>query len=157
MSTALTWQIVSEDLDGTLALGQQVGRSLRGGEVIELVSDLGGGKTSFVKGVAKGFGSEDIVRSPSFTISNTYQAGDRYLYHLDFYRLSDAGIMGNELAEMLADAQASVCIEWGDIVEDILPADRLTIHIEALGETKRQLTFTYPESLSYLIAEAKKI
>ena len=123
---------------------------MRGGEVIELVSDLGGGKTSFVRGLAKGMGSHDAVRSPSFTLSNQYRAGGLTLHHFDFYRLAEPGIMKNELAEVLADPRAVVAVEWGDIVGDVLPAKRLTVHIKATAETVREFNFAYPDSLQYL-------
>jgi len=124
---------------------------MRGGEVIELVSDLGGGKTAFVRGLANGLGSRDKVHSPSFTLSHQYRAGDRTLYHFDFHRLGEPGIMRDELAEILADPKAIVAVEWADIVEDILPAERLAIRIKATGETVREFTFEYPDSLGYLI------
>jgi tRNA threonylcarbamoyladenosine biosynthesis protein TsaE len=124
---------------------------MRGGEVIELVSDLGGGKTAFVRGLALGMGSQDAVRSPSFTLSNQYRANRLTLYHFDFYRLKEPGIMKDELAEVLDDPQAVVAIEWADIVEDVLPAKKLTVYIKALDEQGRQLTFNYPDNLSYLV------
>jgi len=153
MSTDLTWQTVSTDLSGTMRLAEQVGRRLKGGEVIELVSDLGGGKTTFVRGLAKGMGSYDKVASPSFTISREYKAGNKTMYHFDFYRLQDPGLVANELAEVAADPQAVVVVEWADIVESVLPAQHLTVRIKSTGEDSREFSFTYPPVLSYLIAE----
>lgn len=153
MSTDKTWQTVSTSLENTAKLAASLGARLRGGEVIELVSDLGGGKTAFVRGLAAGMGSSDKVRSPSFTISNVYAAGDLTLYHFDFYRLNDAGIVANELAEVVDDPKAVVAVEWASIVEDVLPAERLTIRIKTTGEFTREFTFTYPEKLKYLIPE----
>lgn len=125
---------------------------MRGGEVIELVSDLGGGKTAFVRGLARGMGSQDAVRSPSFTLSNQYRADNLTLYHFDFYRLDEPGIMKDELAEVLADPQAVIAVEWSDIVEDVLPSKRrLTVRIKALAANRRELTFNYPAGLAYLI------
>ena len=123
---------------------------MRGGEVIELVSDLGGGKTTFVRGLAAGLGSSDPVHSPSFTLANQYKSSRLTLYHLDFYRLREAGIMRDELAEILADPHAAVVIEWADIVEAVLPAEHLTIRIETTSETARRFTFSYPDRLAYL-------
>lgn len=124
---------------------------MKGGEMVELVSDLGGGKTAFVRGLAKGIGSKDPVSSPSFTLSNEYDAGKLRLYHFDFYRLTEPGIMRDELAECLADPEAVVAVEWADIVEDVLPTERLTIKIESTGDMSRALTFTYPAKLAYLL------
>jgi tRNA threonylcarbamoyladenosine biosynthesis protein TsaE len=129
----------------------QIGHKLKGSEVIELVSDLGGGKTAFVKGLAQGMGSTDTVRSPSFTLGNQYKAKRLTLYHFDFYRLKEPGIMRDELTEVLEDSQAVVVVEWGQIVEDVLPVKRLTINIKATGETNREFIMSYPISLDYLL------
>ena len=153
MSTAQTRQTVSTDLETTLNLAAEIGSRLRGGEVIELTSDLGGGKTAFVRGLAHGMGSKDAVRSPSFTLSNQYRAGKLTLYHLDFYRLKEPGIMRDELVEFINDPQAVVAVEWADIVENVLPADRLSITITATGETERRLDFAYPDKLQYLFPD----
>src|SRR5476649_1957023 len=100
MSTGQTWQTESTSLDATLQLAAQVGHRMRGGETIELISDLGGGKTTFVRGLARGFGSKDHVTSPSFALSNQYSSRDLVMYHFDFYRLDDVGIIASELAEL---------------------------------------------------------
>lgn len=128
---------------------------MHGGEVVELVSDLGGGKTVFVRGLARGLGSNDAVRSPSFTLSHLYRAGKLTLHHYDFYRLKEPGIMKDELAEVLADPQAVTAVEWGSLVKNVLPDRRLVIRIRALGENRRELTFSYPDSLSYLMPVKK--
>ena len=104
-----------------------------------------------MRGLALGLGSSDPVRSPSFTISNQYQAGDLTLYHFDFYRLDQAGIISQELAEILNDKQAVVVAEWADIVDGVLPSDILVIRIRATGETRRKIFFEYPQYLKYLI------
>lgn len=136
-----------------MAFAAAVGGKVNGGEVIVLVSDLGGGKTAFVKGLAHGMGSQDDVSSPSFTISNQYQAGTLTLYHFDLYRLQEPGIMRDELAETVADEQAVIVVEWGEIVADVLPAEHVTIRIAVQADDTRILECTYPESLQYLFPE----
>jgi tRNA threonylcarbamoyladenosine biosynthesis protein TsaE len=130
-----------------------IGGKLRGGEIIELVSDLGGGKTTFVRGLAKGVGSHDLVSSPSFTLTNEYRAGKLTIYHFDFYRLQEAGIMRNKLTELLEDPQAIIVVEWAELVADGLPDKRLTVKIKSTDETSRQFIFEYPENLKYLIKD----
>ena len=132
-------------------------RNLRGGEVIELVSDLGGGKTTFTRGLARGAGSHDRVRSPTFTLSSEYKAPHFTITHFDFYRLGEAGIVGDELAEVVGDPQYVVVVEWGDIVHDVLPPRRLTLHLlqSKEGEEVRKLTFEYPTELEYLLEGVK--
>jgi tRNA threonylcarbamoyladenosine biosynthesis protein TsaE len=128
----------------------------RGGEVFLLVSDLGGGKTTFVKGLAHGLGSTDHVGSPTFTINRTYNcANGRTLQHFDFYRLNDAGIVANELAEYIDDRQVVVAIEWGDIVSNSLPTKLVRIRLDRLAsnEDMRTISFSYPSELRYLFEE----
>lgn len=153
MSEKTVVSLHTNSAEATEKLGEGIGRRLRGGEVIELVSDLGGGKTTFVRGLARGFGSAAHVSSPTFTISQEYKAGGRTLYHFDFYRLHEAGIMADELAEAAHDPDAVVVVEWGDIVADVLPADRVTITIRAVTEHERAFEVAYPASLNYLLTE----
>lgn len=115
-----------------------------------LVSDLGGGKTALIKSIVKGAGSEDDVTSPSFTISNQYSAGSLKLHHYDFYRLDEPGIMRSELAEILADPEAVVMIEWGDVIEDVLPTDTVKIVIQVIDQNSRKFRISAPEKFSYL-------
>ncbi len=153
MNTVLRWRTATAGPEITERLGAAVGARLRGGEVIELISDLGGGKTTFVRGLAKGAGSRDHITSPTFTISQEYTAGDLTLYHFDFYRLQEAGVMADELAEVAGKPHTVVIIEWGDIARHVLPEGGVTIEIQAMGELERRLTFTYPKDRAYLIPE----
>lgn len=146
-----TWQTDTSNQEATEALAAAIGKRLKGGEVIELVSDLGGGKTQFVRGLARGMGSKDQVASPTFTISREYRAETLTMYHFDFYRLAEPGIMTAELHEFITDPKAVVAVEWSDIVKHVLPEKRLTIKLMLTGETSRQLLFAYPDELAYLI------
>jgi len=152
MSIKQTLRIGSTNLEETFALAANIASNLRGGEVFELISDLGGGKTAFVKGLADGLGSDDEVTSPSFTINNTYRTPKYTLQHFDFYRLQDAGIMKDELKEFLDDKSNIVVIEWGEIVHDILPPDRIRCSIEVTGENARDFLFEYDSSKAYLFS-----
>lgn len=121
-------------------LGEKLGGLLRGGEIIELVGDVGAGKTTLTKGIAKGLKIDEDIQSPSFTISRVYDARDGLtLAHYDFYRLQDAGVMADELHETLHAATAITIIEWADIVSGVLPAERLTIRISPLFEEARKV------------------
>ncbi|CAG1772354.1 partial tRNA threonylcarbamoyladenosine biosynthesis protein TsaE, partial [uncultured bacterium] len=71
----------------TERLGEELGAVLKEGALVALVGELGGGKTRFVRGMAKGLGSRGFVKSPSFTIINIYEGGRLPLYHIDLYRL----------------------------------------------------------------------
>lgn len=128
-----------------------MGSSLRGGEVIELRSDLGGGKTTFMRGLARGAGSNASVASPSFTISREYQAGSLTIHHYDFYRLSEPGVMAQELSEVATDPKAVVAVEWADIVDDVLPVERVIVQLTATGETERRINLSIPKIYQYLL------
>jgi tRNA threonylcarbamoyladenosine biosynthesis protein TsaE len=147
----VTWQTSSTSSEQTEQLGAKLGAALQGGEVIELVSDLGGGKTTFVRGLAKGAGSSDKVASPTFTINKLYQAPNFEIHHFDFYRLSEAGIVADELAEVVGDPKVVVVVEWGNAAQHVLPENRLSVTIKQTPEGDRQLTFTAPQALSPLI------
>ena len=132
-------------------LGVRFGKSLKGGEVIELIGDVGAGKTTLVKGIADGLGITDDVQSPSFTINRNYQSpGGLTLCHYDFYRLNDAGIMSMEIAEAVSDPQNITIIEWGASVHGALPSSRITININYLPDTGRDISISTPDGLDHL-------
>lgn len=125
----------------SLELGERIGRALKGGEVIELVSDLGGGKTVLVKGMAKGLGYTGDVTSPTFTISRVYEVRPRLeLHHFDFYRLGQGDIVAQELAEVIGDTEVITAIEWAENAgTGVLPDDRLRINLLRLSENEREI------------------
>lgn len=88
-----------------------------------------------------------MVSSPTFTISQVYKAGKLELHHYDFYRLADVGVTSNELAEDIGEPHVVTVIEWGKLVENVLPIDRLTITFKPLEGDKRELTLTSPPSM----------
>ena len=122
-------------------LGEAIGRSVSGGEVLELVGDIGAGKTTLTKGIARALGVNEPVQSPTFTISRVYDSpkGLR-LAHYDFYRLGEAGIMGDEIREA-ADDDSVVVVEWAGAVDEDLPEDRLVVKITTISEEERLVEF----------------
>jgi tRNA threonylcarbamoyladenosine biosynthesis protein TsaE len=153
---AVMKRIHSQSAADTEHIGEQIGAVLRSGEVIELIGDLGSGKTTFVRGLTKGFGSSDHVASPSFTLSREYRSGHRTLYHFDFYRLDDPGVMALELAELLEDKQGVVVIEWATVAASVLPTERVMIRFTPTSDDARTLEISYPTSLAYLFADHKQ-
>jgi tRNA threonylcarbamoyladenosine biosynthesis protein TsaE len=144
-------------VEETQSLGNAIGSALRGGEVIEFTSDLGGGKTTFVKGLAKGMGVTDVVQSPTFIISSLHKAERGLeLHHFDFYRLNDAGIMAAELTESLQQSNAVVAVEWGDIVHNVLPDDRMTVNLTVPEGETRVITISLPEKYQRVLGTLKK-
>lgn len=145
---------VSQAESETEAIGELVGARLRGGEVIELQSDIGGGKTVFTRGLARGAGSVDVVSSPTFTITKEYTVPNHQplqrIVHADMYRLQDPGVMRHELADAV-DAHSALVVEWADIVQDVLPDERLVVQITQQSDGSRLVSLTAPHSLEYLL------
>ena len=111
-----------------LFFGKKIGKILKSElpKVIELIGDVGVGKTTLTRGIAKGLGIQDSVTSPSFTISKQYTFDlldniKGILVHYDFYRLSDPGIMQEDLLDKIALPNSITIVEWGQTVADLLP------------------------------------
>ena len=107
--------------------------------VIELIGDVGAGKTTFVRGLAKGLGIDEPITSPSFTISKSYASKSKNLVHYDFYRLNDPGIMAEDLAENIKNKDNIVVIEWSDTIKDILPPNHTIISIKYNDDNTREV------------------
>ncbi len=120
-----------------IEFGKEIGSNLEGGSVLELIGDVGAGKTTFTKGLALGLGVLETVQSPTFTISRVYEGDNLTLSHYDFYRLNDYGIMKMELAENLSDPQNITVVEWAGELADILPEKHLRLIFESISEDKR--------------------
>ncbi len=138
-------------------MGRQLGKALRPPEVIELVSDLGGGKTTIVKGLVAGLGSKDRVASPTFTLSKIYKTKDTEIHHFDFYRLGEPGVVSDQLQESLDDPKVITVIEWSDIVKGALPEDRITIRFSPVASSpdEREIVVSYPESKTQVIEKIR--
>ncbi len=120
--------------------GKKLAQSLQAPQVLELLGDVGAGKTTLTRGIASGLGVQEPVSSPSFTISKEYQ-GEKYrLVHYDFYRLNDPGIMAEDLLDSVSDNNTITIVEWGESIRDVLPENRLKITIKNLDENTREIS-----------------
>lgn len=135
-------EIAIADEAAMAQFGTKLAAKLKPDDVVELIGDVGAGKTTLTRAIARALGITEVISSPTFTISNVYEFAGGTLAHYDFYRLSEAGIMADELGETINDGQTITIIEWGDVVADILPAGRITIEMVSLSETSRQLHLT---------------
>lgn len=113
------FEMESCSMEKTIQYGEELGKKLKGGEVILLSGPLGSGKTIFTKGIALGLNIEDIVTSPSFAIMCEYQ-GNFNLYHFDFYRIDDPVEMEELLQDYIYRTDGVVVVEWGEKVSNIL-------------------------------------
>ncbi len=143
----------SSSQDKTIFIAKSIAKKLKGGEVFVLESDLGGGKTTFTGGLMSTIDPNIEVFSPSFTICNEYETDKFKIYHYDFYRLEDPGIVKNELKEVLEDKTNIVIIEWSNSVKDVLPTDRITVTFKVSDENSRILNVTYSDKFKYLFEE----
>ena len=122
-----------------LEYGKQYASKLQSPAIIELIGDVGAGKTTFVRGLAQGMGIDEPLSSPSFTISRFYAGAKNTLTHYDFYRLDEPGIMADDLAESINDKNNITVIEWGQSIKELLPPNHRTIEIKYIDETTREL------------------
>jgi tRNA threonylcarbamoyladenosine biosynthesis protein TsaE len=136
-------------------LGEKLAKSATTPQLVELVGDLGGGKTTLVKGIAKGLGITQTVTSPTFNIHRTYKAPNgKVLEHFDLYRLDDDEIVLNELDDALSDNNAIVCVEWADHFHEHLTDDRLIIECHFVSEDERKFIIMATGQQSAKVVEA---
>lgn len=114
----------------TYDLGTAFGSQAKPDQVYVLEGDLGAGKTVFAKGFAAGLGIKEPVTSPTFTIVKQYDGGRLPLFHMDVYRIGDVDEMEEVGAEEMFHAGGVCLIEWGRMIEEILPEDAVWIRIE---------------------------
>jgi len=144
------WKIYTKSAKSTEQLGSNLGSLLKGGEIIELVSDIGGGKTTLTKGIAKGIGCRENVSSPTFTLSKVYKGSALELHHYDFYRLSNIGLMEEDVKEVICNTENVTVVEWARDAHDIFPKNR-TIRIELMSqkeENDRKICLMLPKEMS---------
>jgi len=124
-------ELISESPVKTFNTGKKLSRLLEGGDILLFSGELGGGKTTFISGLAAGLGIDREISSPSFTILNQYDAGKLKLIHIDLYRLD--GLVEFEnigIDEYIYDDSCIICIEWGEKVRDFLKKDYLMLDFE---------------------------
>ncbi len=129
-------EIIIKSPKEMIELGEKLGTVAFPNMLITMLGDLGAGKTTMTKGIAKGLGINGVVNSPTFTIMKIYE-GRLKLYHLDVYRIENP-LDDFELEEYFEDDGVCV-IEWANQINELLPHDRLDIEILDLGNDKRKV------------------
>ena len=114
----------------TFAVGKSLGEKAFPGQVLTLTGELGVGKTVFTQGLAEGLGIEEPINSPTFTIVQEYHEGRLPLYHFDVYRIADVSEMDEIGYEEYFFSDGVCLIEWGTLIEELLPDSTITITIE---------------------------
>lgn len=134
---------LSHSPEQTLRIGVRLGELIQPGDLVCMAGDLGTGKTTIARGIARGWGSLDLVTSPTFVLINEYRRADSArLYHFDAFRLSDpVEAVDIGLLEMLEDS-GSILVEWPERVADVIPEERLWISLRWLDDSRRGLHFS---------------
>ena len=124
----------------TRTIGQQIGETLKAGDVIALIGDLGAGKTCLTQGLARGIGiaSQEVVNSPSYTLINEY-AGKITIFHIDLYRLQHHGEIIDLGLEEYLGGNGICIIEWADRMSNLLPANYIQVTMTWVDESTRRI------------------
>ena len=134
--------------DELVAFGEKLGTLLEKNDVLILTGELGAGKTTFTKGLAKGLDIDQMIKSPTYTIVREYE-GRLPLYHLDVYRIEgDADSI--DLDEFLFGSGVTV-IEWGHLLGEALPADYLELEILKDGEGREVVFHAHGQRATELL------
>lgn len=134
--------ILSKSTDQTIKLGERLARHLKKGDIVCLQGDLGSGKTTFIKGVAKGLKIAPAkVNSPTFVLMNAYQ-GRLPLYHFDLYRLENTGEVGAIGYEEFLYGDGVSVIEWAERLGGLTPKEHLRVELRHKGENERSIKFS---------------
>lgn len=134
--------ITLENQQATEQLGRTIGETAKAGDNLVLTGELGAGKTTLTKGIAKGLAIEQMIKSPTYTIIREYQQGRIPLYHMDVYRI-ESGADDLGLDEYFEGDGLSV-IEWGRQLGEYVPEDylELLLHKDPENEERRQAELT---------------
>jgi len=124
----------------TISLGEKLALDLPPRGAVLLIGDLGAGKTTLAKGIAKGLGAADPdqVSSPTFTLIHEYSPK---MFHIDLYRLDEEREVESLGLDDIFDKDALVLIEWGEKFPRLMPAVRTEIRLERMPDDSRQITY----------------
>lgn len=151
MSSSFEFRL--HNLTATERLGRIIAETVPDGSTIGFTGTLGAGKTRLIQAIASGCGvSDGIATSPTFVLCQVYQ-GNRTIYHLDAYRLSDADEFLELGVEELFDQPALTVVEWADLVANDLPSERMTVHLEILDRDSRLATLSGSRDYQPILSE----
>ncbi|HOJ29450.1 MAG TPA: tRNA (adenosine(37)-N6)-threonylcarbamoyltransferase complex ATPase subunit type 1 TsaE [Spirochaetota bacterium] len=136
---------ITQSQEETLALGIELGKHAKPGDIFALIGNLGTGKTILAKGIAKGLGIEVEITSPTFTLLEVYES-TLPLYHFDLYRISDDAELENLFFEEYWFGDGVSVIEWADRALKRLSQDIYIITLEYIDAKRRNITIEHPSS-----------
>jgi len=153
------WTLITGSPEDTEAIGEQLGRLLRPGDVVALDGELGGGKTTLVRGLVRGLGRDPAqVKSPTFVLVREYpparQAPDAPLIvHVDAYRLQGAAAAMALDLEWLMNPRTITIVEWAERIADALPEARIAMRLDYVQAARRRLSLL-PGGRAAAVADA---
>ena len=136
-----TFERITHSKEETMELAEKLVSLLPNGITLTFTGDLGAGKTTFVRGLAKGLNIKEVVQSPTFNIMKIYLKGDRPLIHIDAYRLADIN-SDIGLDEYIGYETGITVIEWPIYIESLIPDFSIQVEITNLGNDDRRILFT---------------
>lgn len=135
--------VVEDEEDLVSKLWSVLSKRVRAGSCVGLVGDLGVGKTTFVKGVAKILGVSDVVSSPTFSLARIYQTSNEslpILQHIDLYRIGGSDDLGAmEMLDMVSNKRALTFVEWPNRIKSLYEKMDITVEILSCGDSTRQI------------------
>ncbi len=135
-------QINASSLSDTHQTAESVAETVKSGDLILLVGDLGAGKTAFTQGFGASLGVNEAITSPTFTLARTYQ-GSLEIHHLDVYRIDQIEEVRDLALPELFEGNSVTLVEWGDQIISALPKDHLEISFEyGEADSARLITIT---------------
>jgi len=140
-------KVVTKSTKSTMNFGLRLAKKAKGGQILALIGDLGGGKTYFTKGFAKGLGIKKVIISPSFLLMKVYKINKKsvkYFCHVDVYRLKKPKeVLEIGLKEYLGRKDTITVIEWADKIKHILtPHQRTVLKFTFTGKNTRTISIT---------------
>jgi tRNA threonylcarbamoyladenosine biosynthesis protein TsaE len=150
-NTPAELQVTTESSEQTEQFGEVLGTWLMPGDVVLLHGDLGAGKTTLTKGIARALGVGDTVSSPSFALVNEYAMPHLRLFHLDLYRLNDpADLDSIGFAELTSSEDGIAIVEWPERAGAQLPDRYVLVEIRYAGEASREVRITASPAAAWL-------
>ena len=146
----MSWRRLCATSDDTVVAGETLAPVLRTGDIVLLSGTLGAGKTTFVKGVAKGLGVKERITSPTFTMVRQHACandqGITTLHHCDVYRVESLDEVVDLALGELVEESAVALVEWGDLAASVFGRDVFTIDFFVDGEERRTLVVDGPSA-----------
>ncbi len=146
-------KIFLENEESTKKIGEIIGEKLFNGAILCLNGDLGAGKTTLTKSIAKALKIDEDITSPTFTIVNEYTEGSIPIYHFDVYRIGEPDEMYDIGFDEYINSDGVCIIEWSSIIRDILPKERLEINLNYSGTGREMEIISYGDKYKKMVEE----